>query len=76
MSRENLEVVRAIYDAAARRDEEAAFALYAEDIVWDVSKSGRAAVLMSSVYRGHEGVRRFWRDGLGSSAGSILRSAS
>jgi len=63
MSQENVEIVRGIYDAVTRRDPEAAFAVYAEDIVWEVSDSSRAAV-MDPVYRGHEGVRRFWRDGL------------
>jgi len=62
MSQENVEVVRGIYDAVARRDGMPPFEVYAEDIVWDISNSRRAAVGMESVYRGHEGVRRFWRD--------------
>lgn len=60
MSRENVEIVRGIYDAVANRDAPAAFAVYAEDIVWEVS--GRRTAVMDSVYHGHEGVRRFWRD--------------
>jgi ketosteroid isomerase-like protein len=64
MSRENVEVVRGIYEAVARRDSDAPFAAYAEDIVWDQSNSKRAAVSGAPVYLGHEGVRRFWRDAL------------
>ena len=63
MSQSNVDVVRRIYDAVARRDDETPFELYAEDIVWDVSNS-RRATLMHSVYHGHEGVRQSWRDGL------------
>jgi len=39
MSQENVEVVRGIYDAVARRDAVTPFEVYAEDIVWDVSKT-------------------------------------
>jgi len=63
VSRENVEIVRRIYDAAAQRDAATPFAYYAEDIVWDFSNS-RRATLMHSVYHGHEGVRQSWRDGL------------
>jgi ketosteroid isomerase-like protein len=64
MSRENVDVVRGIYDAVARRDDVAPFQVYAEDIVWDVSNARRAAMNPKPVYRGHEGVREFWRDAL------------
>jgi ketosteroid isomerase-like protein len=63
MSQDDVAIVRGIYDAVARRDAAAAFVVYADDIVWDVSSS-RRAVVMSSMYHGHEGVRRFWRDAL------------
>src|SRR5262245_8258965 len=62
MSQENLEIVRGIYDAVTRRDGVAPYEVYAEDIVWDISNSRRAAVGMEPVYEAHEGVRRFWRD--------------
>jgi ketosteroid isomerase-like protein len=64
MSQENVEVVRVIYDAAARRDDVTPFEVYAEDIVWDISNTLRAAVNPRRVYHGHEGVRQFWRDAL------------
>ena len=64
MSQENVEVVRGIYEAAARRDDVTPFDVYAEDIVWDLSNAGRAMLLPKPGYHGHEGVRQFWRDGL------------
>jgi len=64
MSRENVDVVRGIYDAAARRDDISAFEAYDEDIHFDVSNGRRALLLTKPVYRGHEGVRQFWREAL------------
>jgi ketosteroid isomerase-like protein len=64
MSRENLDVVRGIYDAVARRDVLTPFEVYAEDIVWDVSNWRRAALDPKQVYLGHEGVREAWRETL------------
>jgi ketosteroid isomerase-like protein len=64
MSQENVEVVRRIYDAAARRDDETPFEFYAEDIVWDLSNSGRSLLSPQPIYYGHDGVRQAWRDGL------------
>lgn len=53
--------VRAIYDAVARRDVEAALAHVAEDCVFDVpgtaARTGR-----SEPYRGPEGVRQYFAD--------------
>ncbi len=66
MSQENVEVVRRIYDAVARRDGVTPFELYAEDIVWDLSNARRALVTTKPVYQGHEGVRQFWREALSS----------
>jgi ketosteroid isomerase-like protein len=64
MSRENLEIVRRIYDAVTRRDAAAAFELYSEDIVWDTSSWRQAELDQKRVYTGHEGVRRAWRERL------------
>jgi ketosteroid isomerase-like protein len=64
MSQENVQVVRGIYDAVARRDAVAPFEVNAEDIVWDWSNTRRVALFPKQVYRGHEGVREFWRDAL------------
>ena len=64
MSRENVEVVRRIYDATARRDDVTPFELYSEEIVWDMSQTARAAFYAQPVYRGHAGVRELWRETL------------
>src|SRR5436853_4245776 len=53
-----------MYEAVARRDARTPFEIYAEDIVWDVSNSSRAALAMKPVYQGHEGVRQYWRENL------------
>ena len=64
MSRENVEVVRRIYDAVARRDVATPFDFYAKDIVWDLSNWRPAELDPMPVYTGHEGVREAWRDRL------------
>src|SRR5512132_1402070 len=64
MSQENVEIVRGIYDAVARRDDATPFEFYAEDIVWDMSNLRRAALYKKPVYHGHEGVRESWRESL------------
>jgi ketosteroid isomerase-like protein len=64
MSEENVEVVRGIYDATARRDNVTPFEVYAADVVVDISNMRRAALGMKPVYHGHEGVRQFWRESL------------
>src|SRR5215203_4441167 len=64
MSRENVELVGGLYDAFARGDAVTPFEVYSEDMVWDVSNARRGWLGSKSVYRGHEGVRQFWRDGL------------
>ena len=51
-------------DAVARRDDVTPYEVYAEDIVWDLSNSGRELMLTKPVYQGHEGVRQFWREAL------------
>jgi ketosteroid isomerase-like protein len=60
MSREAVEVVRAVYDAAGRRDFPAVLALYHPDVEWDFSRSPVAGTLGRNVYRGHDGLRRWW----------------
>jgi ketosteroid isomerase-like protein len=60
MSQENVETVRSIYDAAARRDSERVFALYDPEVVLDNSRL--EVVTMGDVYRGYDGLRTFFRD--------------
>jgi ketosteroid isomerase-like protein len=61
MSRANVELVRAAWDAWERRDMDAIFAFYDPEIVWD---QARDQVDLSGVYHGHEGIRRFFREWL------------
>ena len=61
MSRENVEVVRRIWDAADRRDTQAVFSLYDLDVELDVS--GFPVVATNAyLYRGHEGLRRLFAE--------------
>jgi ketosteroid isomerase-like protein len=62
VSRGNVEIVRRVYEAAGRRDTEAVLRLYDENVEWDFSHHAYAGVLGSPVYRGHDGLRRYWRD--------------
>ena len=62
MSRENVEIVRRVYDAAARRDSAVVFSLYDPDVEWDGSRSRWAEVMPGEGrWRGHEGLRSFFR---------------
>jgi ketosteroid isomerase-like protein len=64
MSREDVEIVRRVYDAAARRDRETIFSLYDPSVELDATRldlphdSGDAG----GVYHGHDGLRRFFRE--------------
>jgi len=62
MSRENVEVVRRLWEAAERRDRQAVFALYDPAIVWESHETG--AIEREGLYHGHEEVREFFRDWL------------
>jgi ketosteroid isomerase-like protein len=64
MSQANVEVVRQIYDAVARRDSVTPFRFYADDIVWDLSTWAAVVFYSRPVYRGHDGVRELWRETL------------
>jgi ketosteroid isomerase-like protein len=61
MSQENVEIVRSLYEAIARRDSEAVFALYDPDVEWDMSGYPYGDMLERRS-RGHAGLRAFWRD--------------
>ena len=62
MSEENVEIVRRLYEAAARRDTETVLSLYDPDVEWDFSKQLAVRMFGRSTYRGHEGLRAFFRD--------------
>ena len=62
MSRENVEVVRQIYEASARGDTATVLTLYDTAVEFDASSSAAAELLRDQVYRGHEGLRRIERE--------------
>jgi ketosteroid isomerase-like protein len=61
MSGENVEIVRRIYDAASRRDSATVLALYDPEVELD---NTRLQIVggAGGVYRGHDGLRRFFRE--------------
>ena len=62
MSRENVEVIRRIYEAAAQRDSATIFSLYDPDVEWDGSRSRWAEILAGEArWRGHDELRSFFR---------------
>ena len=62
MSQENVEVVRALFDAAARRDSATVLALYDPDVEWDNTRGPMQGLVEGKVYRGYEGLRQWWRE--------------
>ena len=62
MSEENVEVVRRIYEAAARRDVEAVLALYDTEVAFDNTHAPHGGLIRRGVFRGHEGLRAFYRE--------------
>ena len=64
MSKEDVEIVRRVYDAAARRDAATVFSLYDPKVELDATRlelphySGDAG----GTYRGHDGLRGFFRE--------------
>ena len=69
MSKENVYLVRRLLDMFARRDHEGVFEFYDPDIEWDATAWKSTAVDagvggiagLAGVYRGHGGVRTYWR---------------
>jgi ketosteroid isomerase-like protein len=62
MSQENVEVVERVFDAVARHDTEAVLEAYDPDIEYDFSGSPLGGLIGDTVYRGHDGMRRWVRD--------------
>jgi ketosteroid isomerase-like protein len=62
MSQENLEVVRQLFDALARRDAANVLSLYDPEVEWDASLAGPGEAFISEIYHGHEGLRRYFRE--------------
>jgi ketosteroid isomerase-like protein len=58
MSRENVEVVKRLFEATTRRDADAARPLLHPEVEWDMSAFPFPD--LSGVYRGHEAVFAWW----------------
>jgi ketosteroid isomerase-like protein len=61
MSRENVAIVRELFELFAKRDHERAFAYYDPEIEWDATGMEEVLPDLANVYRGHDGVRTYWR---------------
>ena len=62
MSQENVEVVRRLYEAIGRGDSATVLALYHPDVECDVSRSPLPRLIGGDGFRGHDGLRRFFRE--------------
>ena len=62
MSRENVEIVRRAYEAAARHDTSAVLAEYDPEVVWDISQApARKIIGEPYVFHGLKELRSFFR---------------
>jgi ketosteroid isomerase-like protein len=61
MSQENVEIVRTLLEGFRRRDHERAFDFYDAEIEWDASRAVEEIPDLAGVYRGHDGVRTYWK---------------
>jgi ketosteroid isomerase-like protein len=62
VSRENVEIVRRVYEAVARRERQAVLALYAPGVEMDFTHSPFATLFNHFVYRGHAGILSLFRE--------------
>ncbi len=62
MSQENVEIVRRVYEAAARRDDATVLDLYDPAVEWDYSRGPGGPLIGRKLYRGHDGLRAFVHD--------------
>jgi ketosteroid isomerase-like protein len=64
MSAANVEVVRSLAEAFQERDREGmeqSFTAFDPQVEWDASRLSDVVPDIAGMYRGHEGVRAFWR---------------
>jgi ketosteroid isomerase-like protein len=59
MAQDNLEIVRASWEAWSRGDMDALFEFYDPEVEWDMTHS---YVPDMGVFRGHDGIREFFRE--------------
>jgi ketosteroid isomerase-like protein len=70
MSRTNMDVVRAVFEAWNRRDFEGAVSHTAEDV--ELHFIGGFSDVMGTEWKGRDGMLRFWREWLGTLGGRIV----
>ena len=57
-----MEIVRRVFEATARGDSDAVLGLYDPEVVVDASESSYQDLGIGGIYRGHEGLRSFFRE--------------
>ena len=62
MSEENVEIVKRIYEAVGRGDVETVLGLYDPKVEFVFTRSPFGEFLKYDVYRGHDGMRRMFRE--------------
>jgi ketosteroid isomerase-like protein len=62
MSAHNVELVRRLFDAIARRDTANVLSFYDPDVEWDASRAAPGEAFIVGTYRGHDGLRRYFRE--------------
>jgi ketosteroid isomerase-like protein len=63
MSRENVEIVRRIYEATSRRDRETVLSLYHPEVEWDMSQHAYGEMFSEQKPRlGRDSVREWFRE--------------
>jgi len=61
MSQENVEIVRQLYEAVARRDDAAVMSLYDAEVDWDDSRLPEVRLTSGSSFGGREAIRARFR---------------
>jgi ketosteroid isomerase-like protein len=62
MSQANMEIVKRVYEAVARRDSGSVLDLYDPEFVSDVSRLPEYALTGETIIRGHDELRSSWRE--------------
>jgi ketosteroid isomerase-like protein len=64
MSEQNVEIVKSLLEAMKRGDNQTPFEYYDSAIEWDATRGSEIVPEVAARYRGHDGVRAFWRSWL------------
>lgn len=65
VSRANVDLVRALFEAIGRRDTASVLEFYDREVAWDASRAGPGEAFLAGTYHGHDGLRRYFRDWYG-----------